>query len=953
MSAADSYGDSENITMVGEEIDSAMIVSDQDMLMATSQSSDSEKNDEILTESDVNNPVVVVGDIEFESSQNITLPLHVSDSTGTPVSGEVKVTFIGDNDTLIKQVALVNGVGNLKLNLNEVSGIINLNSDELTDIYTSIASSINTKNIDGWVIAEGIKEIGSGFSVDLLTVLKSLDNIISNNNINTTKLNNGIKLLNDSFTLNTTQVKQGYEEIIDGIYLNISGIRQGYDDIIEEITNISLNVFNMSSSFILSTLNISDNNLVNIIFDGIYFKSSDFKDNLTIILDELNITRDNINSYMTYLNFTSEVQGKINTILDANNLTITYILDTIKDVGEYNLTVGKLMNALLNVSGEFDFNILKMNTTNITNALKNIFESVDLDYNAFLYPIIDNIDFDNFTIAKIYDDIKNAFKINTTMISNVVGELVNITKEITLNNTNFKSGSEIILKELNLTVPQFKELFKDAFSNTTSIFNNMLTSLNITPVKIALALFNTAINLNLNLTNNVTNFITATIIGEPFNFTKFVPVLNEFLAHNNKLTLNTLISTLDDVVGGYLTNITKISQKLNESNFTNHLNKLLKSITLDLNKTFVGLISIVKNINMTKINDGFKMMLDVFEFNSTKVESELDSILKDINFNRTAFKDLVENILKQINTTSSKIKGVIDKINASFAINTTMIKSGFDKIINSLKINESRLSEANQMISDSFKIDVDAIMGNITSIIKSFDHNEANALNAFNKILNALGLNTSNAVTQLFEKMAARGLLSYSITSAKTQTQISAGDVSTIYGNSKAILITLKDSSNNLLSTKSVKVNLNGKTYSGVTNANGVLSISLPSNLAPKTYSASVSFDGDESYVQSAQSVKVVVSKAAAKITAKKKTFKKSVKTKKYQITLKAGNKAIKKAKVTLKVNGKTYSVKTNNNGKATFKITKLNKGKFKAVVKYAGNTYYKKTSKSVTITVK
>ena len=89
-------------------------------------------------------------------------------------------------------------------------------------------------------------------------------------------------------------------------------------------------------------------------------------------------------------------------------------------------------------------------------------------------------------------------------------------------------------------------------------------------------------------------------------------------------------------------------------------------------------------------------------------------------------------------------------------------------------------------------------------------------------------------------------------------------------------------------------------------------------------------------------------------MTAKKKTFKKSTKTKKYAITLKDNTgKAIKKAKVTLKVKGKTYKATTNSKGKATFKIKKLNKkGTFKATVTYKGNKYFKKVSKKAKIKV-
>ena len=55
-----------------------------------------------------------------------------------------------------------------------------------------------------------------------------------------------------------------------------------------------------------------------------------------------------------------------------------------------------------------------------------------------------------------------------------------------------------------------------------------------------------------------------------------------------------------------------------------------------------------------------------------------------------------------------------------------------------------------------------------------------------------------------------------------------------------------------------------------------------------------------------------------------------------------------------LKVAGKTYKATTNSKGKATFKITKLNKkGNFKATVTFKGNKYYKQVAKKVTIKVK
>ena len=98
----------------------------------------------------------------------------------------------------------------------------------------------------------------------------------------------------------------------------------------------------------------------------------------------------------------------------------------------------------------------------------------------------------------------------------------------------------------------------------------------------------------------------------------------------------------------------------------------------------------------------------------------------------------------------------------------------------------------------------------------------------------------------------------------------------------------------------------------------------------------------------------ITVKKLATKIIAKKKTFKVKTKVKKYTITLKSGKKLVKKVKVTLRVGKKTYKAKTNNKGKATFKITKLKKrGKYTATIKFVGTKKYKATRKKVKITVK
>ena len=186
-------------------------------------------------------------------------------------------------------------------------------------------------------------------------------------------------------------------------------------------------------------------------------------------------------------------------------------------------------------------------------------------------------------------------------------------------------------------------------------------------------------------------------------------------------------------------------------------------------------------------------------------------------------------------------------------------------------------------------------------------------------------------------------------------TTISASAVTATYGVSKNLVATLKDSNGKALSGVKVTIKLsNGKTYTKTTDKNGQVKLSV-SGLVPKTYTATITFAGNAYYAKSSKSVKVTVKKATPKMTAKAKTFKVKVKTKKYAITLKTNKgKVMKNTKVTLKVNKKTFTAKTNSKGIATFKITNLKKkGTFKSVIKYAGSKYYNKVTKNVKITVK
>ena len=210
-----------------------------------------------------------------------------------------------------------------------------------------------------------------------------------------------------------------------------------------------------------------------------------------------------------------------------------------------------------------------------------------------------------------------------------------------------------------------------------------------------------------------------------------------------------------------------------------------------------------------------------------------------------------------------------------------------------------------------------------------------------------------NLTVEVAENEYYTGVMNESSFFVKLASKITASPVTTTYNVGKYLVITLKDSNGKPISGAVLTVSLGGsKKYN--TNANGQVKINV-ATLTPKTYNAKITYSGSDSIKGSTGSVKVTVKKAKPKITAKAAKFKLRVKTKKYTAIFKDNkNRAIKNTKVTLKVYGKTYSVKTNSKGQGVFKITNLKKiGSYIGVLTFPANKYYNKVTKKVKIIVK
>ena len=160
--------------------------------------------------------------------------------------------------------------------------------------------------------------------------------------------------------------------------------------------------------------------------------------------------------------------------------------------------------------------------------------------------------------------------------------------------------------------------------------------------------------------------------------------------------------------------------------------------------------------------------------------------------------------------------------------------------------------------------------------------------------------------------------------------------------------VKLTDASGKPLANKIVNIGYNGKCLVLESDKDGFVQVQI-NLLAANTLTFAVAYLGDDDYDASFEVYKITLVKKTAKLSAPAKTYKASAKTKSYTVTLSTikgsstdgktylgANKAI-----TLTVNGKTYTAKTNAKGHATFKLSITKKGTYAATVNYAGDNTY------------
>ena len=170
----------------------------------------------------------------------------------------------------------------------------------------------------------------------------------------------------------------------------------------------------------------------------------------------------------------------------------------------------------------------------------------------------------------------------------------------------------------------------------------------------------------------------------------------------------------------------------------------------------------------------------------------------------------------------------------------------------------------------------------------------------------------------------------------------------------------LLDVNGNPIKGVEIQLALNDNIYKRTTDENGSFEPYKLNMASAGKYTMVLFFAGDEKYTGALATVCFDLSKKSIKIKASSKTFKVNKKVK-YTITLSTivgsshdGKTHLRTGKVAkLTVNGKTYTAKTNKNGKITFNIKNTKKGRFTASITVNQDSTYAKATKKVKLTFK
>ena len=186
----------------------------------------------------------------------------------------------------------------------------------------------------------------------------------------------------------------------------------------------------------------------------------------------------------------------------------------------------------------------------------------------------------------------------------------------------------------------------------------------------------------------------------------------------------------------------------------------------------------------------------------------------------------------------------------------------------------------------------------------------------------------------------------------KAATSIDAGDVNIAYRDPTGELVATVTNEHGKALIVTVNIELNGKTYSVRTDANGQAVLSLY-DVTPGTYDVKISYKGSSNYKAASTTAKVVVTKSDTIISAPDVSVASGDPDGKLVSTI--VNEHGKPLVVTMKVelDGKTFSARSDSNGQINVSTADLAPGSYVAKISYKGSSNYNPTNTTANITVK
>ena len=696
---------------------------------------------------------------------------------------------------------------------------------------------------------------------------------------------------NNNYNANVQKANVGVDKFTPTLITNISDINYG-DDLIVYASLIGINGELINESLVITINDI----------DYSFIANSEFV--LPVLLNASNYAADIL--YNGDINYYSVNGGadfkvsKVSPVLDAS-------IDDLIVYASLTGINGELINeSLLLCINDINYSFMANSKfripaiLNVSNYTANIFYDGDINY----YSVNESV---NFTVSKNYSILEvNISDINYgddlvvyVSLTGINGELINESVVLSINGVDYSfiANSEFVLP----VILNASDYAINVAYNGSLNYNSVNDSVNFTVFKVSPVLEVNVSDINYGDYLAIYTSLTG-INGELINESVVLSIndVDYTFTANSVYTLPVILNASRYVVNVVYNGNDNYNAVENMVNVT--VNKVNPELTLNISNMLYGNDLIVKNsltgINGEISNESLYLTVNAKTYNLT---SNVDFILPDI-------LDVGNYTAKIIFNGNTNYNEAIDiKKFEIMPVELTM-DLNISKVINNISISVKFLQKVNESVIINVNEDT-----YVLNTVKG------------EGVLTLSDLDLGNySVEALFNKTGYETILikdSFDVTSINTL--INANNVTMYYHDGTRLYFNLTDSNGHVLANKSVKININNVTYTRTTDVNGVASLNLGLNSA--IYPVILTFDGDDTYINSSSSVYVnikstILSNDLTKYYRNASQF--------YAKILDNNGNPVTNTPVLMNINGVFYNRTTNSEGVVRLNIN-LNPGEY------------------------